>query len=106
MRQTLGAAADKMRTDRGLASLGLCAVPTYGRLWRSRHACKLPLAWAQSIPDYEDFKEEFLSNYEQAMTVRSVIFEGVHDLLAQSDRAKGMRWGVVTNKHRSASPCP
>ena len=47
--------------------------------------------------DYEDFKNEFLNNYQQAMTVKTTVFSGVTDLLAVL-QAMGLSWGVVTNK--------
>ena len=94
----LGAAADKMRTARGLASLDYALYrPMAGS--GARGMLEIAFGMGPEHPDYEDFKEEFLSNYEQAMTVRSVIFDGVHDLLAHL-QAKGMLWGVVTNKHQ------
>jgi phosphoglycolate phosphatase len=94
----LGAAADKMRTDRGLASLDYALYrPMAGS--GARGMLEIAFGMAPEHPDYEAFKEEFLSNYEQAMTVRSVVFDGVHDLLAHL-QAKGMHWGVVTNKHQ------
>ena len=49
--------------------------------------------------DYEVFREEFLNNYEQAMTVRTAIFEGVPEML-DALQQRGLRWGVVTNKHQ------
>ena len=94
----LGAAADKMRTDRGMPSLDYALYrPMAGS--GARGMLQIAFGMVPEHPDYEDFKEEFLSNYEQAMTVRSVIFEGVNDLLAHL-QAKGMLWGVVTNKHQ------
>jgi phosphoglycolate phosphatase len=92
----LGAAADKMRTDRGLASLDYALYrPMAGS--GARGMLEIAFGMVPDHPDYEVFKEEFLSNYEQAMTVRSVIFDGVHPMLAQL-QAQGLRWGVVTNK--------
>ena len=94
----LGAAADKMRTDRGMPSLDYALYrPMAGS--GARGMLEIAFGMAPEHPDYEAFKEEFLSNYEQAMTVRSVIFDGVNDLLAHL-QAKGMLWGVVTNKHQ------
>jgi len=94
----LGAAADKMRTDRGMASLDYALYrPMAGS--GARGMLEIAFGMAPEHPDYEAFKEEFLSNYEQAMTVRSVIFAGVQDLLVHL-QAKGMLWGVVTNKHQ------
>jgi phosphoglycolate phosphatase len=94
----LGAAADKMRTDRGMPSLDYALYrPMAGS--GARGMLQIAFDMDPEHPDYEDFKEEFLSNYEQAMTVRSVIFDGVHDLLAHI-QGQGMHWGVVTNKHQ------
>jgi phosphoglycolate phosphatase len=94
----LGAAADKMRTDRGMASLDYALYrPMAGS--GARGMLEIAFGMAPEHPDYEAFKEEFLSNYAQAMTVRSVIFDGVQDLLVHL-QAKGMLWGVVTNKHQ------
>ena len=92
----LGAAADKMRIQRGLPSLDDALYrPMAGA--GARGMLEVAFGMGPEHPSYEAFKEEFLSNYEQAMTVRSVIFEGVHDLLAQL-QGQGLRWGVVTNK--------
>jgi len=92
----LGAAADKMRTDRGLPSLD------YG-LYRpmagsgARGMLQIAFGLIPEHPDYEAYKDEFLNNYERAMTVRTAIFDGVHDLLAHL-AGLGLAWGVVTNK--------
>jgi phosphoglycolate phosphatase len=92
----LGAAADKMRTDRGLSSLDYALYrPVAGS--GAKGMLEIAFGMEPDHPDYEAFKEEFLSNYEQAMTVHSVIFEGVHDLLAHLE-GQGLQWGVVTNK--------
>ena len=92
----LGAAADKMRTDRGLASLDYALYrPMAGS--GAKGMLEIAFGMGPEHPDYEDFKEEFLSNYEQAMTVHSVIFDGVQDLLLHLQEM-GLRWGVVTNK--------
>jgi len=94
----LGAAADKMRTDRGMASLDYALYRPMADSG-ARGMLEIAFGMAPEHPDYEAFKEEFLSNYAQAMTVRSVIFDGVQDLLVHL-QAKGMLWGVVTNKHQ------
>ena len=94
----LGAAADKMRTDRGMPTLDYALYrPMAGS--GARGMLEIAFGMAPAHPDYEAFKEEFLCKYEQAMTVRSVIFDGVHDLLAHL-QGQGMLWGVVTNKHQ------
>ena len=92
----LGAAADKMRTDRGLPSLDYALYrPMAGS--GARGMLEIAFGMGPEHPDYENFKEEFLSNYEKAMTVHSVIFDGVQDLLLHLQEM-GLRWGVVTNK--------
>ncbi len=92
----LGAAADKMRTDRGLPSLPLSDYrPMAGAGARGMIGVAFGLT-----PDDAGFgalKEEFFANYEACMTERTYVFDGVAELIAQIDRV-GLKWGVVTNK--------
>lgn len=48
-------------------------------------------------PDFIPLRDEFFRNYEKALLVNSVIFDGVDHLLDQLDEAK-LPWGIVTNK--------
>ena len=48
-------------------------------------------------PDFIPLRDEFFANYEKALLVNSVLFEGVEHLLDQLDGAK-LPWGIVTNK--------
>ena len=99
----LGAAADKMRTDRGMPSLPL---DDYRPMAGSGARGMLGVAFGIT-PDHAEFpdlREEFFVNYERAMTVRTVIFEGIPGLVAHLVE-RGLPWGVVTNKSvRFASP--
>jgi len=92
----LGAAADKMRTDRGLASLPLADYrPMAGAGARGMIGVAFGLT-----PDHADFvalREEFFVNYEACMTERTYAFEGVAEMIAKISSA-GLKWGVVTNK--------
>ena len=92
----LGAAADKMRTDRGLASLPLSLYrPMAGAGARGMLAVAFNLT-----PDdirFEILKEEFFANYEACLVERTYAFEGVSELIAVI-RGSGRKWGVVTNK--------
>ena len=92
----LGAAADKMRTDRGLPSL---PPERYRPMAGAGARGMLGVAFGMTpdAPDYEAMREEFFVNYEGAMTERTVIFEGIPELVA-SLLELGLRWGVVTNK--------
>ncbi|MFM7698767.1 MAG: HAD family hydrolase [Limnohabitans sp.] len=94
----LGAAADKMRTDRGLSSL---AYELYRPMAGSGARGMLSVAFGmtESHLEYENYKNEFLDNYQQAMTVKTTVFEGVDDLLLTLQQS-GLLWGVVTNKHQ------
>lgn len=92
----LGAAADKMRTDRGMTSLPFAHYrPMAGAGARGM----LGVAFGITPQDegYDALKEEFFVNYEACMTERTYAFDGVAELIAQLDRA-GLKWGVVTNK--------
>lgn len=92
----LGAAADKMRTDRGLESLPLSQYrPMAGAGARGMIAVAFGLT-----PDDARFgalREEFFSNYEARMTELTYVFDGVAELIAHIGQA-GLKWGVVTNK--------
>jgi phosphoglycolate phosphatase len=49
-------------------------------------------------PDFSLLRDEFFTNYEKALLVNSVLFDGIDELLNQLDQAK-LPWGIVTNKH-------
>jgi 2-phosphoglycolate phosphatase len=91
----LGAAADQMRTDRGLASLPM---ERYRPLAGSGARGMLGVAFGitPDAPDFAPLREEFFLNYEARM-MRARVFEGVAELVAALC-ARGLQWGVVTNK--------
>ena len=92
----LGAAADKMRTDRGLAPLPLLDYrPMAGA--GARGMLSVAFGIAPGHADFEALKEEFFANYESCMTERTYAFDGVAELIAHLNHA-GLKWGVVTNK--------
>ena len=92
----LGAAADKMRTDRGLPSLPLSQYrPMAGA--GARGMLGIAFGMTPEHPEFLAYREEFFVNYENAMTQRTVIFEGVVDMIASLVET-GLPWGVVTNK--------
>ncbi|VTU34710.1 Phosphoglycolate phosphatase [Variovorax sp. PBL-H6] len=91
----LGAAADQMRTDRGLASLPLERYrPMAGA--GARGMLGVAFGITPDVPDFAPMREEFFLNYEARM-MRARVFEGVAELVA-SLCAQGLQWGVVTNK--------
>ncbi|MDB5872995.1 MAG: Phosphoglycolate phosphatase [Ramlibacter sp.] len=92
----LGAAADKMRLDRGLPSLPL---ELYRPMAGAGARGMLGIAFGVT-PDHADYpamREEFFVNYENCMTERTYAFAGIPELIAQL-RGRGLAWGVVTNK--------
>jgi 2-phosphoglycolate phosphatase len=92
----LGAAADKMRIDRGLESL---PYERYRPMAGAGARGMLGEAFGMS-PDHPDFmalREEFFVNYESNMTRLTSIFDGVPELIAHILERK-LAWGVVTNK--------
>ncbi len=94
----LGAAADKMRTDRGLPSLPDAAYrPMAGA--GARGMLSVAFGLTPDSPEFESMREEFFLNYERCMTERTYVFEGVHDMLSQLENC-GILWGVVTNKSK------
>lgn len=92
----LGAAADKMRTDRSLDSLPLSLYrPMAGAGARGMIAVAFGLTPQDDA--FEALKEEFFSNYERSLVKNTYVFEGVSELIARLGEA-GVKWGVVTNK--------
>ncbi len=92
----LGAAADKMRRDRGMPSLPL---ETYRPMAGAGVRGMLSIGFGMT-PDHVDFnamKEEFFANYERSLTARTFAFEGVETLISALT-SSGLSWGVVTNK--------
>lgn len=99
----LGAAADKMRADRGLPSIPLERYrPMAGA--GARGMLGVAFGMQPDHPDYNAMREEFFSNYERRMTELTFIFEGVAEMISAL-QARGLPWGVVTNKSmRFAGP--
>ena len=92
----LGIAANKMRTDRGLAPLPLrnyrssVGSGARGMIW-------VAFELTAHSEDFDDLKNEFFSNYQEGLTQRTELFQGAEELINTLVRA-GMKWGVVTNK--------
>ncbi|MFT4269161.1 MAG: phosphoglycolate phosphatase [Xenophilus sp.] len=92
----LGAAADQMRLDRGLAPLPLSAYrPMAGA--GARGMLGVAFGIRPEAPEFVALREEFFRNYEARMLDGTRVFAGVPELVsALSER--GLAWGVVTNK--------
>jgi N-acetyl-D-muramate 6-phosphate phosphatase len=93
----LGAAADKIRTDRGLPPLPLEDYrPMAGA--GARGMLSVAFGITPEHPDFDALRQEFLGNYDEGLLDRTHAFDGVPQLL-QAIEAASMRWGIVTNKH-------
>ena len=92
----LGAAADKMRTDRGMPSFPLERYrPMAGA--GARGMLGEAFGMTPEHPDFLAFREEFFVNYESRMTELTSIVDGVPEMVAQIIQ-RNLSWGVVTNK--------
>lgn len=92
----LGAAADKMRLDRGLPSLPSEVYrPMAGA--GARGMLQIAFGMSPQDPGFEAMREEFFTNYERCMANQTVAFEGVAALLHALEQRR-LPWGVVTNK--------
>nr|WP_295771579.1 HAD-IA family hydrolase [Rhodoferax sp.] len=92
----LGAAADQMRVARGMPPLPLVS---YRHMAGAGARGMLEVAFSIGVddPGYDVMREEFFSNYAACMTERTVVFDGVQELIAQLEHRQ-LPWGVVTNK--------
>jgi len=92
----LGAAADQMRTDRGMASLPLERYrPMAGA--GARGMLGVAFGITPDSPEFAPLREEFFVKYETRMLLNTQVFDGVAQLI-EALRARGLPWGVVTNK--------
>lgn len=92
----LGAAADVMRTARGMPSLPLEMYrPMAGA--GARGMLGVAFGLTPEAPEFATLREEFFCNYEARMTRSTIVFDGVAQLVANLLQ-RGLRWGIVTNK--------
>ena len=92
----LGAAADKMRTDRGMPSLPSALYrPLAGA--GARGMLGVAFGITPEAAEFDVLREEFYVNYETRMLTGTPIFDGIAELV-DALRAQGLGWGVVTNK--------
>lgn len=92
----LAAAANRLRTDRGLAPLPiehLRPMASHG----ARGLLGRALGLSPGDAGYEEARLEFLACYEEALCVHTRLFVGMAETLDRLE-ADGRRWGVVTNK--------
>ena len=92
----LAAAANKVRTDRGLEPVdyeALRPVASHGARGLIGVACGV----GPGDAEFESLRLAFLANYEAEICVRTQLFPGMAEVLLELGRA-GIPWGIVTNK--------
>lgn len=92
----LGAAADQLRTDRGLPALGLAGYRAMAGAG-ARGMLGVAFGITPDHPDFPALREEFFQVYERRLTELTRPFDGVAALV-EGLLARGLCWGVVTNK--------
>lgn len=92
----LGAAANAMRTRRGLPALPLARYrPMAGA--GARGMLGEAFGIGPEHPDFDELREEFFCAYETCLNHHTEVFAGVPELIDEL-RRRGLAWGVVTNK--------
>jgi N-acetyl-D-muramate 6-phosphate phosphatase len=92
----LVAPVQAMRIERGLEPLPFETLRPYASMG-ARGLILRGLGVEREHDAFAALRDEFLSRYEQAMLVRTRLFDGVEQVLGSLDAA-GIRWGVVSNK--------
>jgi 2-phosphoglycolate phosphatase len=92
----LGAAADEMRTSRGLPSLPLAR---YRHMAGAGARGMLGIAFGitPDAPEFGELREEFFQLYERRMLRNTHVFTGVRELI-EALVSQALPWGIVTNK--------
>ena len=92
----LGAAADKLRVDRGLSSLPLANYRPFAGAG-ARGMLSVAFNMTTEHPEFAVFRDEFFFNYEARILDGTYAFDGVPELIVRLQQ-QDILWGVVTNK--------
>jgi 2-phosphoglycolate phosphatase len=92
----LGYAVNRMRETRGLTPLPPAATRPVASLG-ARGLLNAGFGIGPGHPEYDAMRQEFLALYETNICRETRLFAGVEGLLDTLE-ARGLRWGIVTNK--------
>jgi len=85
-----------MRAERGLAPLPFETLRPFASMG-ARGLIGRGLGVEREDAAFAELRDEFLARYEQAMIVRTRLFDGM-DIVLDTLDASGIRWGVISNK--------
>jgi phosphoglycolate phosphatase len=92
----LAGALNRLRLDRGLEPMTVTALRAHASSG-ARGLIGAGLGVHPDAPDYPALRDAFLAHYEACLADTTSLFDGVAELLDALD-ARGLRWGIVTNK--------
>jgi phosphoglycolate phosphatase len=94
----LGAALNRLRREEELEDLPLEVLRPVASNG-VRGLLKVGFGYSPDHPQYGSHAQRFLEHYRNALCVRTVLFEGVREMLDELD-ARAIPWGIVTNKQQ------
>lgn len=94
----LGYALNLQRAQHGLPFLPDAQIRPYAS-HGSRGLLEVGFGLLPDAPNFADMRDEYLAFYTQVMTRQPALFPGMAETLQQIE-ARGLRWGIVTNKPR------
>jgi phosphoglycolate phosphatase len=95
----LVAALNRLRTVRGMPEIPLEKLRQYASAG-ARGLIVAGFGILTEHPEFKGMREEFLRYYAEAICVETKLFPGMEALLGEIE-ARGLRWGIVTNKSTS-----
>jgi len=92
----LALALNRVRADRELPALPLEQLRGHASAG-ARGLLEAGMGVLPEHPEYKLLRDAFIAHYENDICVETRLFPGMLELLAALE-ARGMRWGIVTNK--------
>jgi 2-phosphoglycolate phosphatase len=92
----LSRAVNRLRAARGLADMPIEKLRPSASAG-ARGLIEAGLGVLPEHPEYQPLREAFMQHYAKELFVDTRLFPGVDELLAAIE-ARGLRWGIVTNK--------
>jgi 2-phosphoglycolate phosphatase len=92
-------ALNRLRTDRNLPEIPLEKLRPYASAG-ARGLIVAGFGILTEHPEFKEMREQFLKHYAESICVETRLFPGMDELL-RAIEARGLRWGIVTNKSTS-----